>query len=146
MWRPGTCCAPCLKLRKNAGTDFCMTPRPQSSSKVETWMRGRLVTIYLHGSVQSGGLLCWSVTSPHLSDWSFNKWWILPSPVPWNTLRGGWSQRRWPSARRSWNISCGRLRIKTRLNQTKHRMMRTRRARHTARRRMILPAQRNELI
>lgn len=45
MWPLETCCAHCLKLRKNAGIDSCTTPRPQSFSKVVTWMRGRTWTL-----------------------------------------------------------------------------------------------------
>lgn len=38
---PGTCCALCPKQRKSAGTDSSTMPRPLSSSRVATWMKGR---------------------------------------------------------------------------------------------------------
>lgn len=44
-WRPGTCCARCLKLKRSAGIDFSMMPRPPSSSKVVTWMKGKIKEI-----------------------------------------------------------------------------------------------------
>lgn len=42
MWRPGKCCVLCLKLRRSAGIDFSTMPRPLNSSKVVTWMKGKI--------------------------------------------------------------------------------------------------------
>lgn len=45
-WRPGTCCVLCLKQRRSAGIDFSTMPRPLSSSKEVTWMKGKCVGLH----------------------------------------------------------------------------------------------------
>lgn len=68
---------------------------------------------------------------------------LSSSAALWNTSRGGWSRRKWPSAQRSWNTSWGRRRNRSRRRPIKREARRKRRSR-TAPTKTMLWAQKNE--
>lgn len=98
MWRPGTCCALCLKRRRSAGIDFSMMPRPPSSSKVVTWTKGKIKGHKVDPAVSIKYVLSKSLIWDEF-EVSF------VSPVLLNTSRGGWFPRKSLSVQKSWNIS-----------------------------------------
>lgn len=112
-------------------------PRPLSSSKVETWMKGRIEGI------------TW------IPQYWFDSVFLLSKLLRWvwngfvfaalsNTSRGGWFQRESPSVQKSWSISWDHPRAGKQRNQVRHRPTKSSTENNTTQKRQKRTAWRNE--